>query len=89
MVDPITEEAYKPACVQAPDMWFDGEAVPLAIRTCQSCPLVLPCLEAALAEEAGLSVKQRHGIRGGLRPAQRARLDQVDNGQRETIEVGQ
>lgn len=41
---------------------------------CLGCPVRVPCLEAALAAEGGLTKDMRHGIAGGLTPGQRHAL---------------
>jgi len=92
MVDPVTEEAVKVPCALAPDMWFDPEEAATAMRHCQTCPVLEECLNTALEEEAGQPVKARHGIRGGLRPSQRFKMDQAHAAlaaELETKEVGQ
>jgi WhiB family redox-sensing transcriptional regulator len=57
------------------DDWRARDHRASAARVCDSCPVRQECLRAALAEEAGFGPKSRHGIRGGLSPSQRARLD--------------
>ncbi|MGP4114628.1 WhiB family transcriptional regulator [Streptomyces sp. 4N509B] len=67
------------ACATAdPDAWFPrrgGDGGAGAKRICnERCPVRRQCLDAALADEDGRGAKDRHGIRGGLGPRQRARL---------------
>ncbi|MCK1813306.1 WhiB family transcriptional regulator [Streptomyces sp. XM4011] len=69
------------ACRTAdPEAWFPdfgGDNGEPAKRICRKhCPVALACLEAALAEEHGLSAGHRYGIRGGLGPKARARLQE-------------
>lgn len=67
-------------CAQAdPDAWFpEPYVVPtLAKRVCSSCPVIMDCLEFALATD------QRFGVWGGLsererEPLRRARRHDVD-----------
>ena len=49
-----------------PDDYAESRAV------CMACPVRTDCLDAAMAEERGLSVSFRAGIRGGLGPYERA-----------------
>lgn len=44
------------------------------------CPVREECLTAALEEERGKTTLHRTGIRGGLTPAQRVRLDRTTKG---------
>lgn len=54
--------------------WGAGEQKK-AIAICRACPVMVECLKAALAEEHGVVGKARYGIRGGLTPHQRAKVD--------------
>ena len=89
LMDETTDHAVKPACTNAPDLWFDPAEAQTAIRFCAECPMRQLCLELALEEEAGQPVKVRHGIRGGLKPAQRFRMDKAASEAEESVEVGQ
>ena len=71
------------ACKEVdPELWQPerGGSSPLgrrketeqAIAICQTCPVRVPCLEAAMAEEADES--WRWGIRGGLTARERTKL---------------
>lgn len=51
-----------------------GAPVAAARALCGSCPVRRDCLTEAMDFEDGLSEHQRHGIWGGLRPAERAAL---------------
>lgn len=61
--------------------WFpDGEAnnahaYDEARVICEQCPAWRPCLDAAMAEEAGVGMHHRFGMRGGKTPRQRWRAD--------------
>lgn len=58
-----------------PALWFPvNENGHQAIRICGTCPARQACLDAAMAEEDGLGVDHRHGIRGGLTRRQRYAL---------------
>jgi WhiB family redox-sensing transcriptional regulator len=68
------------ACAEVdPALWFPtrgGDGGAEATRICTtSCPVRDECLTDAMAEEAGLGPKSRHGVRGGLGPRQRAARD--------------
>lgn len=60
-----------------PDIWFlegprEGQT---ALAICRRhCPVAAQCLNAALEEEAGVPAAHRFGIRGGLLPDDRYRL---------------
>lgn len=54
--------------------WGAGEQKK-AIAICRACPVMVECLNAALREEHGVVGKARYGIRGGLTPSQRAKVD--------------
>lgn len=66
----------RPACADPDineDIWFADRSTPegiadtdLAIALCQSCPLISPCLDQAMAEEGSATTRYRHGVRGGL-----------------------
>ncbi|MFC8282902.1 WhiB family transcriptional regulator [Streptomyces cyaneofuscatus] len=68
-------------CARAVDdeLWFpepsDKATTRDAITACLLCPVLLLCRQAALTEEQGLGKVSRHGIRGGLTPAQRHAAD--------------
>lgn len=53
----------------------DLAAARKAVDICATCPVTQVCLDDALEEEAGLPTRGRHGIRGGLTPAERRKLD--------------
>lgn len=61
----------------------DGELVPGALArakaVCAGCPVRIPCHETAMAEEAGASIKNRYGVRGGITGAQRYSIWRRDN----------
>ncbi|MEU0356541.1 WhiB family transcriptional regulator [Streptomyces cyaneofuscatus] len=61
------------------DLWFpepsDKATTRDAITACLLCPVLMLCRQAALTEEQGLGKVSRHGIRGGLTPAQRHAAD--------------
>lgn len=44
--------------------------------TCWACPVRLDCLDDALDREGDAAANRRHGIRGGLDPKQRWRVQQ-------------
>lgn len=53
-----------------------GDRSVQARRICKNtCPVRQACLDAAMEEEAGKSLGRRTGIRGGLGPLDRYRLD--------------
>ena len=55
------------------EFWFstDVQVVDQAKQVCASCPVSELCKADVLAVEAGLPLKMRHGVRGGLDPAER------------------
>ncbi|WP_030747526.1 WhiB family transcriptional regulator [Streptomyces sp. NRRL F-5135] len=56
----------------------DKAGMSQAQRVCWGwCPVRVACLEEALDQEAGLEASSRGGIRGGVGPAERARLDRA------------
>jgi len=44
-------------------------------RVCGRCPSKVACLDDAMTEEVGRSHSSRYGVRGGLFPAQRHKLE--------------
>lgn len=63
------------ACRDTTDLnyWFDEPHN--ARQIClKECPVRRECLQSAMAAEASVSVKFRHGVWGGLGPAQRQAL---------------
>jgi hypothetical protein len=60
-----------------PDIWYPETssewAAPKAI--CDVCPVRLECLAAALLEEEGRAAFVRYGMRGGVTPIERAKMD--------------
>lgn len=50
---------------------LDKAALARARAVCETCPVRTQCYSAALEEEAGAAESRRHGIRGGVTPAQR------------------
>jgi hypothetical protein len=46
-----------------------------AVEVCTGCPVASDCLADALRFEAGRSRAYRHGVWGGVRAAERVRLD--------------
>lgn len=64
-----------------PDTWFEGTPgydEYTALHACYRCPLITPCLRVAMAAEHTAAASGRHGIFGGLLPAQRAQLAAAD-----------
>ncbi|MCX5201083.1 WhiB family transcriptional regulator [Streptomyces sp. NBC_00237] len=63
------------ACLGLDDFMFpgsrDGHGIRAAKEVCDQCPVRRICLRAAMAEESGRSLDNRHGIRGGLSASQR------------------
>jgi len=53
------------ACRKSAVDFFDEEQYPAAIRTCRSCPVLVPCRTSALAE------RPPDGVWGGLTPRDR------------------
>lgn len=83
---PVWTPDQQVPCAAAPDMWVEDEGkgrgtytsheAKFAIEVCHTgCPVRMECLDAALTEERGQSGSFRSGIRGGLTPMQRVRLD--------------
>ena len=71
------------ACRQSavPEVFFPEAAVThaytqAALSYCRSCPVVAECLAAALAEEADAPRRMTFGIRGGLGPEARYRMQE-------------
>ena len=58
-----------------PQWWFatTGQDKRNAVAKCRECRVRVPCLDYALACEAGTAVAVRFGIYGGMTPAQRLR----------------
>lgn len=46
-----------------------------AKKICMTCPVRMECLFTAMLEEVGEDRRQRFGIRGGLTPMERFRLE--------------
>ena len=64
------------ACFGLDDAMFpDNNAADIADAKaiCRRCPVIEPCLQAALDEEGAAAACNRHGIRGGQTPSQRRR----------------
>lgn len=63
------------ACSDNPDMWFS--TLPSNVRAakaiCDTCPIRTRCLEETLEYER-LSGMNKHGVFGGLTPAERVNL---------------
>jgi hypothetical protein len=61
----------------------DGALIPEALERargiCASCPVRLACHEDAMTHEAGAAANRRHGVSGGLTPAQRYSLWRRDS----------
>ncbi|MER5882678.1 WhiB family transcriptional regulator [Streptomyces sp. NPDC001941] len=59
-----------------PELFFPlpSQSLAPARQICRVCPVVLECLEAALAEEGTKPKEQRSGVRGGLSVEQRVAL---------------
>lgn len=53
----------------------DARAYRAARAICAACPVLEDCLMDALAYERGKAKTDRHGVRAGLSPLERARLD--------------
>lgn len=66
------------ACVGTPpEAWFPGvgEPVTLLRRICRDCPVRTECLNLAMrAENTHVGRDHRHGVYGGLSPAERHAL---------------
>ncbi|QCU79256.1 WhiB family transcriptional regulator [Citricoccus sp. SGAir0253] len=45
-----------------------------ALAICADCPVARECLAEAMAQEQGMNLHGRYGIRGGLQPAERLDL---------------
>lgn len=60
-------------CESWPELWFDDDPRD-AVAACCSCPLITPCLNAALKAEGTVTAQYRYGVWGGLTPEQRAVL---------------
>lgn len=58
-----------------PEVFFPtaGESPERALAICWSCPVRVPCLEAAMAAERHGPKNGRAGVWGGLTPQERAR----------------
>jgi hypothetical protein len=52
-----------------PELWFEENKFPLALKICASCPVKVQCRE--LADRAETSELETHGIFGGETPGQR------------------
>lgn len=75
-----TWEQYATCATADPESWFPkpGDPGTTAKEICRErCHVRDECLADALAEEAGQHADSRHGIRGGLGPIERYRLDQT------------
>lgn len=72
----MTPWQHRAACRKAPDdsIWYpaDRSNIALAKFICSRCPVRAECLREALAQEGGRSGENRHGIRGGMTPEERA-----------------
>ena len=76
--DPAGQWVKQAVCAQldAPDAMFpDSNAADIADAKaiCNACPVIEPCLQAALDEEGDKGASYRHGIRGGQTKTQRRR----------------
>jgi hypothetical protein len=77
-------QEYVP-CRQHPQAWateFRGTTFikNTCVKICrEECPFVDECFDSAMKEEAGLRARHRIGIRGGLTPLQRYRIDKREN----------
>ncbi|WP_369068712.1 WhiB family transcriptional regulator [Kineococcus terrestris] len=74
------EQAACAEWVDVFDATFDGtyagaESLALARAVCEACPVRRPCLRDALAAEA--AGEPRYGVRGGLMPRERSRLQRA------------
>lgn len=67
---------------------FDTSDPIKAEALCAGCPVRSACLDAALAEEDGLSYRSRYLVRGGLTPIGRAEWSEqaIDNAQLGEVE---
>lgn len=63
------------ACVGHFDVMFDRERRLEATALCDRCPVAAVCLDRAMAEESGLPAHLRFGVRGGLSPVDRRRME--------------
>lgn len=76
-VHPRPEWRDRAACLGKPMAWWYGDQFMsrVAVAVCKSCPVRRECLADALDEEGGGGSRiERHGIRGGMTPPQRAAL---------------
>lgn len=60
-------------CQADPEAWYadDPADQAAAAKACRHCPVKAACLEAALVVEHGRGTTGRHGVWGGLLPAER------------------
>jgi len=78
-MDDTTCAPHETPCQSAPEEWYPdrGDEAMAARTLCRHCPVIRECLEYALKLERGRKRQHRHGIWGGLTPAQRDRLDRA------------
>jgi WhiB family transcriptional regulator, redox-sensing transcriptional regulator len=85
MAEPITSmtwDDYGSCLTYDPDGWYvDGtgkspayDQLTEAKRICQACPVRTWCLNTTMNTEGKKGAENRHGIRGGLTPVERAAL---------------
>jgi hypothetical protein len=53
----------------------DTASIAIAKSICATCPLMEACAAQAIEDERGLPTRERHGVFGGLTPAQRRKAD--------------
>ena len=60
-------------CQADPEAWYADDPADQAeaAKACRHCPFKTACLEAALVVEHGRGTTGRHGVWGGLLPAER------------------
>jgi hypothetical protein len=68
-----------PSNADGTDGALNHDGLVFARTVCASCPVRLQCHEAAMLEEAGSAANRRHGVRGGVTPAQRYSLWRRDS----------
>ena len=66
-------KGFTPKCMEDPELFFPDptDHDPRPVLICQSCPKKDACLQLALDAEENQPANMRHGIYGGVRPAER------------------
>lgn len=71
----------KAACAEVePEVFFHSVGANpfgLAFAICRDCPVRGECLDAAMSAEAGVDVRRRFGMFGGMTPGDRMRLERT------------